>query len=76
LVIDLEARQVDKAEYMLEWKDLTSNQRIEGLLAFSESDHPKCSEREFEEWILSYHRERLNPEGALCACDSPNSDHK
>jgi hypothetical protein len=76
LVIDLEARQGDKAEDMLKWKDLTPNQRIEGLLAFSESDHPKCSEREFEQWILSYHRERLNPEGALCAYDSPTSENK
>ncbi len=91
MVIDLKARQGNKAEDMTKkWKDLTSEEKIQGLLAFSESDCLPCTEEEFQEWIISYHRERLNPEASKLVmhpipdyvkqmfgrCDSPNTENK
>jgi hypothetical protein len=63
------------------WKDLTSSERCEGLIAFSESeDGGPCTKEEFEEWILSYHRERLNPEDHFVdnhekVCESPTLEN-
>jgi hypothetical protein len=36
------------------WKDLTRDQRCEGLMAFSGSDYPPCTQTEFEKWIIDY----------------------
>lgn len=43
-----------------DWGSLTPSERCEGLIAFSESDADACSEEDFQNWIINYHRERLS----------------
>jgi hypothetical protein len=78
LVIDLEARQGDKAEDM-QTIQLDYNQLLDLVidLKINEKECYPLDTYKFTDYVWKkYHRERLNPEGALCACDSPNSDHK
>jgi hypothetical protein len=77
LVIDLKTRQGNKAEEMIcEYKKLTPWQRYEALIYFSESDEPPCTDVEFEQWAVKFHRDRLNPEDANSVCDSQVPENK
>lgn len=48
----------------MNWEDLEPWQRVEGLIAFSESDHPPCCEEEFYDWIIKYIEELYGEKNA------------
>ena len=75
LVIDLEARQGDKAEEML---NINKNDLYEILLEYDIDDnecYPMPREK-FVDYIFSLYRERLNPGDATSVYDSPTPDYK